>query len=472
MGMTISGVAGESLLKELAELKAAKAAAPTRAQNRASNAPGSEPFWAVQGANSTTEKAAGEGRAQHTKKISVTLSAGSGRHLARELKRACAHHKRSFNNSTCGLLAKVWEAEDLEALEALEALGAATPKAAACNNINDPHGSAPGCSSIFEAGFFENNVTTSEEEDEEEAGTSEEEEAEEEIMLELALPGLSWNWEIEDQKFAAGQRCSTIGMFDSGVGGLTVYMELKRRFPNVHVVYFADMERQPYGPRQQTEVGEFCDEILHFMKRQGAGIGVIACNTATAATFDNEVNEREKFDDFPIFGTIPFAARAAMAHGKRVGVIATQGTCTSGAYSRACGADASCVQMPCPEFMELAEAGAVDEVHTKDVAMEYMQPCKAGNFDSLIYGCTHYPILSAVVEEVLFKEFGLEHSNIQIVDPAVSLVDKMLDMMEPCLGEPTTRFCVNKDTAGFAERASRILGYDVSAQCELVDLQR
>eukprot|EP00935_MAST-01C_sp_MAST-1C-sp1_P001833 g1833.t1 len=289
---------------------------------------------------------------------------------------------------------------------------------------------------------------------------------------------LDWKWETEDQKMG-GNKCSTIGMFDSGVGGLTVHMELKKRFPKVNVVYFADMGRQPYGPREQTEVAEFCDEILHFTKRNGAGFGVIACNTATAATFDNKVNERERFADFPVFGTIPFASRAALNHGKRVGVIATAGTCSSGAYARACTGfqeDAEVIQMPCHEFMGIAEAGTGMDPHTKEVALEYMEPCRGGKIDSLIYGCTHYPILSPVVEDVMFNDYG--EPNVKLVNPAEALVDKMLELLEECEGEPTTRFCVNKDPEGFAERANRILPGslkqqvagcdDVTKLCELV----
>ena len=275
------------------------------------------------------------------------------------------------------------------------------------------------------------------------------------------------SWKIEDLK-ARDKKYSTIGMFDSGIGGLTVYMELKKRFPKINIVYFADMARQPYGPRPQEQVGKFCDEILTFLKRQGAGIGIIACNTATAATFDNKVNEKNKFDDFPIFGTIPFAAKAALGHGKRVGVIATHGTCKSGAYVRALGPRATCIQMPCPEFISIVESGTMKKPYTKEVARKYMKPCKGNKIDSLIYGCTHYPILSSVIEDVMFNEFG--ETNVKMVNPAEPLVDKILELIEECEGKPTTRFCINKNPSEFAKRANRILKYDVTAQCELVDL--
>ena len=108
-----------------------------------------------------------------------------------------------------------------------------------------------------------------------------------------------------------------------------------------------------------------------------------------------------------------------------------------------------------------------------------MEPCRGGKIDSLIYGCTHYPILSPVVEDVMFNDYG--EPNVKLVNPAEALVDKMLELLEECEGEPTTRFCVNKDPEGFAERANRILPGslkqqvagcdDVTKLCELVDLQ-
>jgi len=312
----------------------------------------------------------------------------------------------------------------------------------------------------------------------------------------------TWAWQREELK-ACGHKFDTIGMFDSGVGGLTVYMELRRRFPQSNVIYFADMRRQPYGPRTQAQVAGFCHEILSFMKRQGCGVGVIACNTATAATFDFGVNENPFFSDFPIFGTIPFAAMAALAaddqhpakKGMRVGVLATQGTCRSGAYARALAdraesealdgaASPVSVMCECPEFMSIAEQGTVLAPHTRKVAEEYMAPLRSicaggdGKVDALIYGCTHYPILKEVVEDVLFRSFGYDAGSIRLVNPAVALVDKLGELVAPPSGgteeergRGSVRFCVNADPEGFAERASKILGHDVSVSTELVDLQ-
>jgi glutamate racemase len=222
-------------------------------------------------------------------------------------------------------------------------------------------------------------------------------------------------WENEGRKFGSkpSRRVCTIGVFDSGIGGLTCYRTLRRAFPHVNIIYFADMARQPYGPRNQSEVAEFSAEIMRFLRREGAGLAVVACNTATAATFDNRVNLREEFSAFPVLGTIPDAARAALAAAlaaaKRraisegrlkewlqfppplhIGVVATEGTCRSGAYQRALTAFATglsmhqapvaCLvtQMPAPAFMRIAERGDVTSQRTLRLTRQYLEPCRVG----------------------------------------------------------------------------------------------
>ena len=131
--------------------------------------------------------------------------------------------------------------------------------------------------------------------------------------------------------------------------------------------------------------------------------------------------------------------------------------------------------------MGIAEAGTVLDPHTRKVAEQYMAPLRkksaggGGKVDALIYGCTHYPILKEVVEDVLYNSFGYSQSEVKLINPAETLVDKMESLISPptLLGKKrgSVRFCVNADPTGFAERAQRILGYDVSTMCEVVDLQ-
>ncbi len=333
-------------------------------------------------------------------------------------------------------------------------------------------------------------------------------------------------WAGEAQK-ARERRCDTVGVFDSGIGGLTVYRRLRDEYPHLNVIYFADMQRQPYGPRSQCQVASFCDQIMRFLQSQGAGVAVIACNTATAATFDNRINFKPCFETFPILGTIPYAAKAALNCIKKrsvrhIGVIATEGTVDSGAYARALTAFASarlrsCIvtSMPCPEFMRLAEAGDIWSEKTLRLTRQYMQSVKnprvvkvkvgsagtqvvAGtrgshseskaevvgtdevgfnpnlsvHMDTIIFGCTHYPLLADVCKKVVHVEFG--RKQVKFIDPADALVDELKLLIvkgeeeEEGRGAPQsgwTRFCVNGGMEAFNERASRVLGYRVDCEC-------
>ena len=251
-----------------------------------------------------------------------------------------------------------------------------------------------------------------------------------------------------------------------------------------------------------VKVSEFCDQIMRFLKSRGAGLAVIACNTATAATFDNGVNLRTPFTGFPILGTIPFAAKFALKQGSRgirhIGVIATEGTVSSGAYSRALTAFASrlavsCIvtSMSCPEFMAIAEAGTVMTEKTKELTRTYMQAAndetlvrvgfepRRGSIaspsvmpvpmESIIFGCTHYPLLAGACKQVVHDEFGQNH--VKFIDPADALVEEMRSFIEPLRDQSPsgwTRYFVNGKTEAFNKRASRVLGEAV--MCELVEL--
>ena len=324
-------------------------------------------------------------------------------------------------------------------------------------------------------------------------------------------------WAEEALK-ASGKVTATVGIFDSGIGGLTVYRRLRAEYPRLNVIYFADMLRQPYGPRSQLQVSAFCDQIMRFLLSEGAGLAIIACNTATAATFDNQVNFKPHFSSFPILGTIPYAAKAALAPRKsagtlrHVGVIATEGTVNSGAYARALTGFASahtisCVvtSMPCPEFMQLAESGEIWTEKTLTLARQYMRSTSGANqvpvnvgkavrtrgdsadiaegsaeskgisgaksrsivsapMDTIIYGCTHYPLLSEVCQHVVHVEFG--RKEVSFIDPADALVEELAPLVEdPEQDAGWTRFCVNGDPASFDERASRVLGCQVKCEC-------
>ncbi len=199
-----------------------------------------------------------------------------------------------------------------------------------------------------------------------------------------------------------------IGVFDSGVGGLTVLAEIRDRLPFEHTIYFGDTARVPYGVRDLTEVRWFTFEIVRYLISQDVKLIVIACNTATAAA----LKAAQRSFDVPIIGVIEPGARAAVVEtiGRRVGVLATEGTVASGAYARAVkslDAGIQVYEQSCPEFVPLIEQGIVDGPELEAVATEYLAPMMKRGVDAVILGCTHYPLISSVINRILGPEVRL-----------------------------------------------------------------
>jgi glutamate racemase len=205
-----------------------------------------------------------------------------------------------------------------------------------------------------------------------------------------------------------------IGLFDSGVGGLTVLRELYRQMPHESVLYFGDTARLPYGTRSQAEILQFVREILFWMIQQGTKMVIMACNTSSALALEKV---RSEFD-IPILGVILPGARAAVQKGKRIGVIATPATAASNAYRQAIQEIDPSVgvwQVGCPEFVPLIEHNRIQDPYTRQVAQEYLAPLLEQQIDMLIYGCTHYPHLAPVLKSILPR-------SVRLVDPAVHVI--------------------------------------------------
>jgi glutamate racemase len=194
-----------------------------------------------------------------------------------------------------------------------------------------------------------------------------------------------------------------IGVFDSGLGGLTVLEQIHRTLPGESTAYLGDVARCPYGPRPPDEVRRFAVEITRFLvARHALKLLVIACNTASAAAF---AEVRRAAGDVPVVGVIEPGARAAVAlsRDRRIGVIATTGTVGSHAYRTAVLAvdpAAVIVEEACPRLVPLVEAGQTDSAETAYWVDRYLQPMWEQRVDTLILGCTHYPLLRPVVERV------------------------------------------------------------------------
>jgi glutamate racemase len=190
-----------------------------------------------------------------------------------------------------------------------------------------------------------------------------------------------------------------IGIFDSGVGGLTVYRALHEHLPNERFVYLGDTARVPYGTKSLATVERYAIENSRFLAAHGIKLLVVACNTASALALP----AIRASLDIDVVGVIGPGARAAVVKGRNIGVVATESTVQSGAYTAAikkANADATVVEGACPLFVPLAEEGWADNDVARMIAETYLQDLRA-NIDTLVLGCTHYPILRDVIQETV-----------------------------------------------------------------------
>lgn len=204
-------------------------------------------------------------------------------------------------------------------------------------------------------------------------------------------------------------RTSPIGVFDSGVGGLTVFKALARRMPGEDLVYFGDTAHVPYGSKSKETVTRYSTEIARFLRKRGVKAVVVACNTSSALALE----AIRRSVDVPVVGVIEPGARAAAAASRgRVGVIGTEATVKSGAYAAAIkklSPRARVTAQACPLFVPLVEEGWWRHPVTAQVAREYLKPFSGGRVDALVLGCTHYPLLKKAISGV--------------VGPGVTLID-------------------------------------------------
>lgn len=203
-----------------------------------------------------------------------------------------------------------------------------------------------------------------------------------------------------------------IGVFDSGIGGLTVVHQLMQQLPNESIIYFGDTARVPYGPKSAETVRRYALQIGEWLVTQGVKVVVVACNTATA----HALTALRETLPVPVIGVIGPGARAALAAstGGSVGVIGTAGTIASGAYERALKHVAPGLQVhtkACPLLVPLVEEGWTDHAATKLIVHEYLQPLLSAGVDTLVLGCTHYPLLA----NALAQEAG---ANVKLIDSA------------------------------------------------------
>lgn len=215
----------------------------------------------------------------------------------------------------------------------------------------------------------------------------------------------------------------TIGIRDSGVGGLTVARRIREHLPRARLLYFADTAHVPYGGRAVHEVRHFALSISQFLVERGADILVFACNTSSACALDAA---RQRFS-VPVVGTIEPGARAAtkISPSGRIGVLATQATVESGVYSQwiqRLRPGAWCLEIACPAFVPLVENEQTNSDEARDASRQYLQPLLEAGCDTVVLGCTHYPLLLPVLQEAAR---GGDAPNMCFVDPAEAVADEV-----------------------------------------------
>lgn len=268
-------------------------------------------------------------------------------------------------------------------------------------------------------------------------------------------------------------REAPIGVFDSGVGGLTVAREIMRNLPFERIVYFGDTARVPYGSKSRESIIRFSRQIIHFLQEEHVKAIVVACNTASAYALD----EVQKDLDIPIIGVVkPGAKVAAQAtRNKRIGVIGTKGTIGSNIYAdyiHEIDPEITVVGKACPLFVPLVEEGWLKDPVTVEVAQRYLQELQEQDVDTLVMGCTHYPLLRSVLRELLGEKVTLVNPAYETAQSLKQLLKEMkLDNPGIKEEEFPYRFYVSDLADQFTAFANSILPYDVS-MTKKIDIEK
>ena len=255
-----------------------------------------------------------------------------------------------------------------------------------------------------------------------------------------------------------------IGVFDSGVGGLTVVREIIRQLPSENFVYFGDTARVPYGSKSRDTVIQFSRQIVRFLRTYDVKAIVVACNTASAYALD----ELEKEIEIPVIGVIKPGAKVAADETKngKIGVIGTEGTIGSGIYTeyiRKIRPDAEVIGKACPLFVPLVEEGLWQDPVTDEIAMRYLNGLIDSGIDTLVLGCTHYPLIRSTVGRIMGE-------GVRLVNPAYETARELKELLmekelynpvAPGLGTNQYRFFVSDAAEKFIHIANSIMKYGV-----------
>ncbi len=249
-----------------------------------------------------------------------------------------------------------------------------------------------------------------------------------------------------------------IGIFDSGVGGLTVLRELTRALPQEDTIYFGDTARVPYGTKSPDTVIRYAHEIASFLMTRDIKLLVVACNTVSAVALPS----LRRLLPIPVVGVIEPGARRAVEVTRSgvVGVIGTAGTIRSSAYSRAIkrlNPSVSVLAKPCPLFVPLAEEGWIDNDIARLTAHQYLDELREAGVDSLVLGCTHYPLLKKIIAEVMGPQVALVDSAEETARTVASILQEK-KLLRPAAEQGNHHYYVTDVPAGFIRVGNRFLG--------------
>jgi len=261
-----------------------------------------------------------------------------------------------------------------------------------------------------------------------------------------------------------------VGVFDSGVGGLTVVSELLRVLPREDIVYFGDTAHLPYGSKSKEAVIRFSLDIANFLKKEKVKIIVVACNTASSFALSSL---RENME-LPVIGVIEPGAQAAIdtTRNFRIGVIGTEGTINSRAFEGALkriDKNVKVFSQACPLFVPLVEEGWLDEPETLQIAKKYLSPLRDKGIDTLILGCTHYPLLKGLLSRIMEKKVSL----IDTAEATAKAVERSLsekNLLTKANRKAVYKFFVSDDPEKFLQVGRRFLGKNMD-KAERVDLK-
>jgi len=263
-----------------------------------------------------------------------------------------------------------------------------------------------------------------------------------------------------------------IGVFDSGVGGITAVKKLKEVLPGEDILYLGDTLRAPYGVRPIAEIVQFASEEAAFLAKRDVKAMIIACNTICVTSYEI----LQGLHDIPIYEVIGPAAKAAIAGTKnnKIGLIATPATVKSGAYEAAVKKLLPTAQVfseACPRLVSLVESGrcSSDDAEVFAVVEEYLAPLRDAEIDTLILGCTHFPLLSDVISAVMGPEVCLINSGAEVIGRIAEDL-RNHDMLNAEGREGAVRYYVTGNAPSFAATASQFLGCDVAGLVETITL--